>query len=45
MLTVTSAVFSWLDALATGVTDFVARGDSRLDGPDWNELISNAVTA
>src|SRR5688572_26980426 len=34
-----------LEALATGVVDFVVRADSRLAGPDWNELMSTAVTA
>ena len=41
----TSTVFWKLLAGATGVTDLVLRGDSMLDGPDWNELMSNAVTA
>src|SRR6185503_17454429 len=45
MLTVTSAVFWKFEASATGVVALVLRGDSRLDGPDWNELTSNAVTA
>ena len=29
---------------ATGMIGLVLRGDSMLDGPDWNELMSNAVT-
>ena len=32
------------DAGADGVVDLVTRADSMLDGPDWNELMSNAVT-
>ena len=30
---------------AAGVTALVTRADSMLEGPDWNELMSNAVTA
>src|SRR2546423_8651433 len=33
-----------LVAVSLGVTDLVFLGDSRLLGPDWNELISKAVT-
>src|SRR4051794_24726679 len=38
------AVLCRLLAGATGMIGLVLRGDSMLDGPDWNELMSNAVT-
>jgi hypothetical protein len=41
---VSVAVLCRFEACACGVIDFVFRGDSRLDGPDWNELMSKAVT-
>ena len=44
MLTVSIAVFCEVRACAAGVIDLVLRGDSMLEGPDWNEFTSNAVT-
>src|SRR5215212_4793177 len=44
METEVEPTFSKLDAGRTGVTGLVTRADSRFAGPDWKELISNAVT-
>src|SRR5436190_8255414 len=44
-LAVSVAVFWKFDPGTTGTTGLVDRGDSMLDGPDWNELTSKAVTA
>src|ERR1700752_2394896 len=44
-LAVSTGRFGRFDASAAGVTALVVRADSMLEGPDWNELTSNAVTA
>src|SRR5215207_5255209 len=41
---VSVAVLARFEAAAAGGIDLVVRADSMLDGPDWNELMSNAVT-